>query len=204
MKNRAITGLVLLVLTLVTGCAESHKKDPAELARQATAELTEGTKLLNEKKYSDAETHLRRAVQLDPNSGLAHNNLGLAYYEQGNLYDAATEFQSAARLLPTRPEPWNNLGLTLEAGDKLNEAIAEYQKAVELDPDNPEFVGNLARVHVRADKNDDETKELLRRLLEIETRPDWRLWAQRELASRSPRATEASGGESENLSKSSK
>jgi Flp pilus assembly protein TadD len=189
MKNRALSGrVVLLLLAFAMGCAHSSRnKDPAAISRQVTAELIEGTRLLNEKLYPDAETHFRRALQLDPRSGLAHNNLGTIYYEQGNLYDAANEFQSAANLLPSSPEPRNNLGLTLEAGDKVNEAIVEYQKAVDLDPDNPQLLGNLARAHVRRGDQDDQTKQLLRRLLEIETRPDWRLWAQRELTTTLPR-----------------
>jgi cytochrome c-type biogenesis protein CcmH/NrfG len=80
--------------------------------------------------------------------------------------------------------------LTFEAGEKLDEAIAEYQKAVDLDPENREVLGNLARARVRRGDQGSEMRQLLSRLLETETRPDWRLWAQRELAARSPRTTQ--------------
>jgi Flp pilus assembly protein TadD len=193
MKKRAMRDNFLLLLMLTMGCAQSRaisQKDSGAIARQTMAELTEGTRLLNQKKYSDAETHFRRALRLDPYSGLAHNNLGTIYYEQGNLYDAAGEFQSAAKLLPSRPEPRNNLGLTLEAGEKLDDAMVEYQKAVDFDPENPQYLGNLVRAHIRRGDRDSQTRELLGRLLEKESRPEWRLWAQRELASLSSRATE--------------
>jgi len=189
MKNRVMKSWVaMLLLTLAFGCASSHsnlQNDPAANARQAMAELTEGTKLLSEKKYDEAEGHFRRALQFDSYSGLAHNNLGMVYFNLGNLYDAANEFQAAGKLLPSYPEPRNKLGLTLEAGDKFDEAIAEYQAAVDLDPENPELLGNLVRAKVRRGDQDQHVRELLVHLMQIETRPEWQLWEQRELSARS-------------------
>ncbi len=128
-----------------------------------------------------AETLLQQAALADAGYGPAHNNLGLVHFEKGDLYSAAWSFERAAQAMPERPEPLNNLGIVYESAGRLEQAISQYALAHELDPNNPEFLGNLLRARrVRGDL-DASMEEQLRHLLLIETRPEWREWAQDQL-----------------------
>ena len=113
-----------------------------------------------------------------------HNNLGLLHYEQGNYYQAVLAFEQAMDLMPQDPTVLNNLGLTLEAAGKIHEALDLYMQAAEMDPVNPNFLGNLVRLRVRMGDHDPSLVVQLQDLVLIETRPEWRRWADELLALR--------------------
>lgn len=187
--RRSLLFVLLLGLAVMAGCAHTASpttkpafSSPRE--QRAMEELTNGTKSLQDGDYEQAQKHLEASLKADAFSGLAHNNLGMVYYQQARYYDAAWQFQYASKVLPSRPEPHNNLGLVLEATGKTDEAIIQYQQAMALAPTGPQYLGNLVRAHVRRGDRDEKTRQLLQELLVIETRPDWRQWVQRELATR--------------------
>ena len=80
-----------------------------------------------------------------------------------------------------QPEPLNNLALVLERVRRFDESITKYEAALQLQPDNPELVGNLARAKLRRGDPGPEVRELLRKLLLTDTRPEWVQWAEEEL-----------------------
>ena len=81
--------------------------------------------LRDEHKPDEAIVELRRAIELDPRLGGAHNNLGLALDDQEKLEEAAVEYGRAIELDPRGAAPHNNLGFVLNRQHKLDEAIAE-------------------------------------------------------------------------------
>ncbi len=129
-----------------------------------------------------AASKFEQALAIDPSHGVAHNNLGLIYYEQRQLVSAANHFDAAMGLLSDDPRPINNLGLTLEAGGRVMEAIELYAEASSLDPDNPLYLGNWLRARARMGERSDELIEQLQHLAFVETRPDWLSWADEQLA----------------------
>ena len=60
----------------------------------------------------DRLERLRQAVQQTPDSADAHNELGLALGEAGDLNGAAAELEKATRLAPDFAEAYYNLGIT--------------------------------------------------------------------------------------------
>jgi Flp pilus assembly protein TadD len=124
------------------------------------------------------------AIEADQYSGVAHNNLGLLYFQRGELYQTAWEFDYAAKLMPNQPEPRNNLGMVLEAAGRVEEAIEQYGRSLSIDSDNAEVLGNLTRAHVRRGDKGEEVRELLSDLVLKDRRPEWLRWARRELAMR--------------------
>ncbi|HEY7115776.1 MAG TPA: tetratricopeptide repeat protein [Tepidisphaeraceae bacterium] len=137
--------------------------------------------LIQEGKYDQAETILKKAIAADLTFGPAHNNLGLVYYYQKRYYDAAWEFDYAIRLMPYQPDPRNNLGLVFEETWKYADAADAYERARKMAPDNPEFIGNLARVRIKRGDRDNQTRELLEELTFKDPRPEWRDWARTKL-----------------------
>jgi tetratricopeptide (TPR) repeat protein/tRNA A-37 threonylcarbamoyl transferase component Bud32 len=76
----------------------------------------------------------RVAVALRPDSSAAHNNLGGALADKGQLDDAIAQFRKAIDFNPRNAKAHINLGLALKAKGQLDDAIAEYRKAIDIDP----------------------------------------------------------------------
>ncbi|MEO1614276.1 MAG: tetratricopeptide repeat protein [Planctomycetota bacterium] len=147
------------------------------------ARLTrQGIHALSKQKIEVAAKHFRDAVKADFTYGPAHNNLGLLHYEQGNLYQAVLAFEHAHEFLPDDPATAYNLALTLESGGRVMEAREYYEIASAMEPANPHYLGNLVRLRVRLGERDDVIREQLQDLALIETRPEWRRWADTQLA----------------------
>ena len=153
-------------------------QDPAKAIRLTLV----GVKAMQSGDIDRAAEKFVAAVEADEMYGPAHNNLGLLHYEQGNLYQAVLAFEQAMELMPQDPIVYYNLGLTLESSGKVHEAMDLYWQAVEMDPVNPHFLGNLVRLKVRLGEEGPELITQLQDLILIETRPDWRHWADRQLA----------------------
>ena len=68
-----------------------------------------GMALGSQMKFTEAQSHLERAVRLDPNHSEARNNLGAVYSGQGRLSEAMMQFEAALRIDPGDPEIIENL-----------------------------------------------------------------------------------------------
>ena len=86
------------------------------------AKLGEGTTLVVEGRYAEAEKPLREALRLDPSLGEAHYNLAVALKNTGMLDEAIAEYHRALTLFtdePDRAKAFYGIGLAREArGDK--------------------------------------------------------------------------------------
>ena len=75
-----------------------------------------------------------RAVEIQPDYGVAHYNLGNLYMQQGKLEIARRHFEAALRLLPNYAEAHSNYGqLSAERGDLVT-GIERFQRAIALNP----------------------------------------------------------------------
>lgn len=181
------TSLIFFSLTLafLAGCQDSNHMVVATPSGPDTAMARklndEAYGLIKQKKFTEAEPLLHKAVDADVMFGPARNNLGLVYFNLEKLYPAAWEFQNAIKLMPYQPEPRNNLGLVMERAGKNAQAAEAYEAARKMEPDNPMYIGNLARVKIRTGDRSEETKSLLQELVFKDSRPQWRDWAKMEL-----------------------
>jgi protein O-mannosyl-transferase len=90
--------------------------------------------------YCDAETLYWTTIRKNPDSWMAHNNLGILFADRGRNEEAIAHYRKALELKPDNAEAHNNLGTLLEKMGRTDEALAHYQKALEINP-------NLAHVH---------------------------------------------------------
>lgn len=96
--------------------------------------VAQGQKLLERQLWSEAETKLRQAVQLDPADPGAHFYLAHALSEERKWDDAIAEYREAIILAPDSAAAHSNLGEALLAkGDPLD-AATEYREALKLSP----------------------------------------------------------------------
>jgi tetratricopeptide (TPR) repeat protein len=105
------------------------------------AHLALGKAMLHEAKVSDAIVELRDATRLDPTSGEAHYQLGLALARSGQQQEGAAEVKKG-RELSGADERNQNAELDISEGratlqkGELQEAEAKFRHAIKLQPDS--------------------------------------------------------------------
>ena len=107
---------------------------------------TFGNALTDQKKFGEAISMYRKALELQPDLAVAHYNMGNVLKKQGRITEALTSYFKAVELEPTVAEPYYNMGNTFKDQGKLNEAVSCYKKAIELRPDYAEARCNLGHV----------------------------------------------------------
>src|SRR5438309_2591682 len=99
--------------------------------------------------WHDSERLWTHAVAVDPNSFMAHNNLGYALDRQGKLAEAIEHYRQALRIKPDYAEAHNNVGHALAQQLKPVEAIDHFQQALRMKPDHAEAHNNLGTMLVQ-------------------------------------------------------
>ncbi len=92
----------------------------------------------------DNEVLWRDTIAKNPNSVLAHNNLGFVLNEKGRHEEAIDCYRQALRLVAGDAGAHTNWGVALAAQGKLIEAIRHYQRALEINPHEANAYYNLA------------------------------------------------------------
>jgi len=90
----------------------------------------------NAKRFADAETFARRAVQIDPKSAVGWDRLGVAKQARG-ITNSETEhaYRRAIELDPQFAVAYAHLARVLNKTGRQSEAVPLYQKATELAKD---------------------------------------------------------------------
>ena len=105
--------------------------------------------------YSDAETLWRTTIARNPNSFMAHNNLGSVFLEMGRVDDAILQFQTTLDLHPDHANAHYNLGNALLQKGRVDEAIAHFQKTLDLQPNYANAHNNLGNVLLQIGRVDE-------------------------------------------------
>jgi len=88
----------------------------------------------NQSEYAQAETELKRVLDLKPKHAGARALLGMVYLNQNRPQDAKDMFTQLLTQDPDSAEGHYGLGLALAAEDNHQAAIEEYKTATRLDP----------------------------------------------------------------------
>ena len=66
----------------------------------------------------EAESYIKKAMKLAPNTGYIIDSLGWVYYRKGMLNEAIVNLELAAKLSPEDAAVWDHLGdVYMESGD---------------------------------------------------------------------------------------
>jgi len=79
-----------------------------------------------------------KAIQIDPDLAIAHNQLGYLDSRNGDPAAAEEHFRNAVRAAPGFTDAWINLAATLGMESKFSEAEAAVATALKLEPANAE------------------------------------------------------------------
>ena len=93
--------------------------------------------------YRDVETLYRSILSKNPDSWLAHYNLGNLLREGGHTQEAIVHYEQTVRIDPRHYEAENNLGLALADSGQVVAAVSHYERALALKPDYAAAANNL-------------------------------------------------------------
>jgi len=125
----------------------------------------------------DAYTYLQKALKLDPNLGMAHASLGMAYFREGKVDEARASLERAVSLNSQNYLAHYYYAFTLSRQAPEDEPVAAYtpenakkirehlQKAIALRPDFPESYNLLGFVSLVSGENLPEAIDLLKKAL---------------------------------------
>jgi len=99
--------------------------------------------------WRDSETLWRHAISTGPESKIAHNNLGKAMLERGELGEAIKHFRQALRINPASDSSHHNLGIAMSRRGELGEAIKHYRQALRNNPAYVEAHTNLGNAMLK-------------------------------------------------------
>jgi tetratricopeptide (TPR) repeat protein len=124
-----IAALLLLCTGIVVNWAINGISGPGPVGYNnlANAYSKEG-------KINQAIETAKMAIQLQPNSGIAHLNLGNLYAARGRFDLAQSHFEKTIRLYPNYAEAHSNFGQLLAQRGDLEGGIRQFRKAIELNP----------------------------------------------------------------------
>ena len=92
--------------------------------------------------YQDDETVWNDTLRKNPNSWMALNNRGRAYFHKKDYDRAIRDFDLAIHLKPDHAKAYNNRGNAYNSKGQYDAAIKDLDKAIELKPDVAEAYNN--------------------------------------------------------------
>ena len=99
--------------------------------------------------YADIETLWRTTLARNPNSFMAHLNLGIVLAQKGSVNEAITQFQTTLDLKPGYAKALNNLGLALLQKGDADEALIRFQEAIKINPNYADACYNLGNALIQ-------------------------------------------------------
>jgi tetratricopeptide (TPR) repeat protein len=93
--------------------------------------------------WHDDETLFTRTLADAPDAGIMHENLGLIYFNRGDVDRASREWLQAVRLSPNDPELLAHLGLMSARLKRYDEALGYFRGSLRLAPNNTDTHVNL-------------------------------------------------------------
>jgi tetratricopeptide (TPR) repeat protein len=102
-----------------------------------------GTALVERGRLPEAESNLRKAIELKPQYGDARYNLGYVLIRSGRMEEGARQLLEAIRLEPENYMAHNNLGIAYLLQENYPPAVHHLQEALRLKPDFETARNNL-------------------------------------------------------------
>jgi len=87
------------------------------------------------RRFPEAAKDCERAIKLDSQNAVAHNNLGISYYGERKYAKAVKQYLRAIELRPEEASYYSNLGAAYFSRKEFEKSVEAYNHAVQLDPD---------------------------------------------------------------------
>jgi protein O-mannosyl-transferase len=96
--------------------------------------------------WRDSTTLFQHALKVTTDNDVAHNNLGTALSDRGNIEEAVSHYREVLRINPDDGEAHNNLGNVFFMRGQLKEAEFHLRAALRFKFEEPEVYFNLGTV----------------------------------------------------------
>lgn len=117
-------------------------------------------------KLDQAIADLNKAVEINPKSYDAYNNLGLYYNDKGDDKKAIESLQKAIEIKPEFEKAYYNIGNVYAKQGNYNKAIEFYSSAAAIDPKYEDAYNNIGNSYA-AMKNYDNAIKYFLKVLEL-------------------------------------
>lgn len=87
-----------------------------------------------------------KAINMNPKSGWAHNNIALAYIRSGQPHKAIEHYQRSIELFesfPDKAEAWHRLGNAYDMLGDIKNTLLAFERSTELAPEKGEYQESL-------------------------------------------------------------
>ena len=152
-RTRGWALLLVVVLLVVAGCSRSPE---AQKARH----LERGDKYAAQEQYREAILEYRNVLRFDPANERAIRQLGVSYYQLGELAQAFRYLLKAEELAPDAPDVRLKLGTIYLLGGKADEARREVTFVLEKEPKNLDGLALLASMAATPEEVDAAIRRL--------------------------------------------
>lgn len=120
----------------LSGSVDTYKEESIIQSLPTVAYVNKAKKLLDEKKYDEAEVVLRKALDISNQDSLAYKYLGKIYEYNFKFSEAVEFYNSSAKLNPNDREIWLRLGMSQLNLKLYDESISSFEKANKVTPMN--------------------------------------------------------------------
>ena len=118
---------------------------PTSDPQQRQANFNAGVATLGLEQFEQAESYLRKAIEIDATFTKAYNNLGYVLRRQKKFEEAEQVLRKLIELNPLDEDAYFNLAMVLSDMGRVDEAIGQLRLAAALAPDDQGFAVHLAR-----------------------------------------------------------
>ena len=87
--------------------------------------------------YEKAVETFKKVLEIAPKNYKALYNLGIAYFNLGQIENALKAYNNAITIKPDYKHCFYNIGLIYETKENLSKALKYYEKALDIDPTFP-------------------------------------------------------------------
>ena len=115
---------------------DNYKSDSIIQSLPTVACVNKAKKLIREQKFEEAETVLKKALDISDQDSMIFKYLGKIYEQRGKFQQAEEYYRRSTKLNPNDKEIWLRLGMTLLNSQKLDEAISAFEKGDKITPYN--------------------------------------------------------------------
>ncbi|MBC8198731.1 MAG: tetratricopeptide repeat protein [Desulfobacteraceae bacterium] len=120
--------------------------------------------------WTNSITLFKHAINVTANNSVAHNNLGVAFADQGKIAEAIKHYTETLRIRPSYANAHNNIGNALADQGKISEAIKHYIEALRIRPDFAKAHNNIGNALADQGKISEAIKHYIEAL---RIRPDF-------------------------------
>ena len=112
------------------------KEYASHFPKAALKEFDRGTENAHKGKLDDAIKHYKKAIELAPNFYPAHNDLGTAYLQKGDLPSAQTEFEAVVKANPSDASAYFNLANAALLSQRYEDGLGYVGQGLSKQPNS--------------------------------------------------------------------